>query len=144
MNTFDFSCDVENTSQIHSLYLKILLNDKVMFDDKITDPKTISFNIDDSENNWHMQFIISGKTDLHTVVDDQGNIQSSAELVFKNFSFDEISIDNIIALNPLPYTHDYNGHGDTIVDRFYNTAGCNGIIDLKFSTPIYLWLLENM
>jgi hypothetical protein len=42
------------------------------------------------------------------------------------------------------YTHDFNGTQQEIQDEFYSEMGCNGTVSLKFSTPIYLWLLEHM
>ena len=37
-----------------------------------------------------------------------------------------------------------NGTQPEIADNFFGIAGCNGTISFRFSTPIYLWLLENM
>jgi len=42
------------------------------------------------------------------------------------------------------YQHDFNGTGNPTIDKFYGEMGCNGTVSLKFTTPIYLWLLENM
>jgi hypothetical protein len=42
------------------------------------------------------------------------------------------------------YTHNFNGAGAETQEKFYGEIGCNGIVSLKFSTPIYLWLLEHM
>ena len=42
------------------------------------------------------------------------------------------------------YRHDYNGTTDPFDDEFYGEMGCNGTVSLKFTTPIYLWLLENL
>jgi hypothetical protein len=42
------------------------------------------------------------------------------------------------------YQHDFNGTGKLTTQNFYGELGCNGTVSLKFSTPIYIWLLENM
>jgi len=42
------------------------------------------------------------------------------------------------------YTHDFNGTKELTQEKFYGVMGCNGTVSLKFATPIYLWLLENM
>ena len=42
------------------------------------------------------------------------------------------------------YTHDFNGTQPEIEDTFFGEMGCNGTVSLRFTTPIYLWLLENM
>jgi hypothetical protein len=42
------------------------------------------------------------------------------------------------------YYHDFNGAELLAEHNFFGVMGCNGYVSLKFSTPIYLWLLENM
>jgi hypothetical protein len=42
------------------------------------------------------------------------------------------------------YHHDTNGSTGAVTDSFYGTMGCNGRVEMRFRTPIYLWLLENM
>jgi hypothetical protein len=42
------------------------------------------------------------------------------------------------------YHHDTNGSTAPVTDSFYGTMGCNGRVEMRFTTPIYLWLLENM
>jgi hypothetical protein len=43
------------------------------------------------------------------------------------------------------YHHDCNGTAQQVIlDKFYREMGCNGTVSLKFTTPVYLWLLENM
>mgnify|MGYP003352455181 CR=1 FL=1 len=42
------------------------------------------------------------------------------------------------------YRHDYNGTGQPTEDNFFGVLGCNGTVELRFTTPIYLWLLEHM
>jgi len=42
------------------------------------------------------------------------------------------------------YTHNFNGTQAETTDKFYGEMGCNGTVSLRFTTPIYLWLLETM
>jgi hypothetical protein len=60
----------------------------------------------------------------------------------------EISLDEIdciqIVQNLAVYRHNLNGNGPEIEDQFFGDLGCNGSVELKFTTPVYLWLLENM
>jgi hypothetical protein len=58
-------------------------------------------------------------------------------------SFDEIDCTQIIQ-DLAVYRHNFNGTGADIPDQFFGDMGCNGTIELKFATPVYLWLLENM
>jgi hypothetical protein len=38
----------------------------------------------------------------------------------------------------------FNGTSEVTEDKFYSELGCNGTVSLKFTTPMYLWLLEHM
>ena len=37
-----------------------------------------------------------------------------------------------------------NGTQESVDDDFFGTMGCNGTVRLKFSSPVYLWLLETV
>ena len=56
---------------------------------------------------------------------------------------DDILIDQLLT-NKLEYIHDFNGSQSTVKDKFYGVMGCNGTAEFEFTTPFYLWLLENM
>lgn len=96
---------------------------------------------DDSEH--EVKFILKNKSSEHTVCDDQGNIVKDALLEIKNLKLDDIEVDELFHLKAT-YTHDFNGSGKEVTESFMGPIGCNGIVSLKFSSPVYLWLLENM
>jgi len=58
-------------------------------------------------------------------------------------TFDEIDCTQIVHDHAV-YRHNLNGTGPEIDDQFFGDMGCNGTVELKFTTPVYLWLLENM
>jgi hypothetical protein len=104
----------------------------------------IQFSIsDDDEGEHELQIEISGKNANHTTIDSEGNIVKDVVIQLSNFEIDNLDI-NKLFLEKCVYTHDFNGSQPEIVDSFHGVAGCNGTISFKFSTPIYLWLLENM
>jgi hypothetical protein len=84
-----------------------------------------------------------GKTTDHTRVDEAGNIVKDATLQISNVVIDDLDV-NQLFLDKCVYTHNFNGTRPEITDTFFGIAGCNGTISFSFSTPIYLWLLENM
>lgn len=90
-----------------------------------------------------LQFILDGKQSSHTVIDAQGNIVSDSLIKISNFMLDGIDLD-VHMHNFSDYTHNFNGTGDFVTDKFYGDMGCNGTAEMKFSTPIYMWLLENL
>jgi hypothetical protein len=71
-----------------------------------------------------------------------GEIVLDARLAIKDIEFDQIALNHIFTELSV-YTHDFNGTGPQTSDKFYGEIGCNGIVELKFTTPVYIWLLEN-
>lgn len=106
--------------------------------------RSISHDFDDTEEKEHvLEFHMSGKLPDHTMIDDTGNILQDRCIQIANFSLDEIELGHLFT-EITQYYHDHNGTTDPITDKFYGIMGCNGRVEMRFSTPIYLWLLENM
>jgi len=144
MDTIKFSCVVNTNIPANPIHLQIVLDETVMFDEDVVNEETVSFEFNEDENDHTLRFLILGKNDAHIIRDEDGNVLDSTELSITDISFGGIDITNIIMTSPLEYRHDFNGSADETIDKFYSIAGCNGEIILNFSTPIYLWLLENM
>ena len=109
---------------------------------KATQP--VSVELDDQDDTAHeLRLVLKNKTTEHTQVDEHGNIVADARLKITDVAFDEIQLRNIFSEQAV-YTHDFNGTGKATEDKFYSELGCNGTVSLKFSTPMYLWLLEHM
>ena len=128
-----------------------VLDFSVILDGKIqwqgcpgTDVQDIAVEFDDADDQTHvLEFVLSGKTSEHTQITEQGEITSDVRVRIQDIAFDDIEIDQIFS-ELAEYHHNFNGSQPAIVDRFYGEIGCNGTVRLEFTTPIYLWLLENM
>jgi hypothetical protein len=104
----------------------------------------VSFEIDDSvEGNHVLRFELSGKQLDHTLLDHDGRIVDDRVVTIKDFSMYNKNIDHVFN-QATTYHHDHNGTTDAITQRFYGTMGCNGTADMRFRTPVFLWLLESM
>ena len=90
-----------------------------------------------------IRFAVDDILDTTQLIDDQGNIMSDALLGVTEISFDEIDCTQIVQ-DISVYRHNLNGNGPEIEDQFFGDLGCNGSVEFKFTTPIYLWLLESM
>ena len=144
MDTIKFNCVVGSTNFAVPLGLEIWLDQHKLFDqDHIDQDYNIEHEISDDDGDHELRFVLKHKQSDHTQVDADGNILSDALLSITDMRFDEINCDYLIS-TLVKYHHDYNGSQDPVVDKFYGSMGCNGTVSLKFSTPIYLWLLENM
>lgn len=134
--------DIPDTSI--PLGFKVLLDGNSMFTtDHVTGPCQIEFDVTDEEATHKLEFVMFGKTQEHTEVNEHGEITSDTLLKISNVVVDDIVLDQFLT-KLVRYTHDFNGSQDTTVDNFYGVMGCNGTASFEFTTPFYLWLLENM
>jgi hypothetical protein len=143
-NTIKFSCVIDTTNPACPLGMEIWLDDQQIFhSNHVTSSTVFDHEILDTDGEHQLKFVMKNKTQDHTKVDESGAIVSDARLIIKDFAFDSISPGNMISEFSV-YTHDFNGTGVMIDDKFYGEMGCNGTVRFEFSTPIYLWLLEHM
>jgi hypothetical protein len=144
LETVKLSFDVETSDATCPLGIEIWLDDAVLLTSNHVQEKiSFSHDMSDEDGEHELRIVLRGKTTDHTQVDEQGNIIKDATWKISNVEIDELAVDHLF-LERCIYTHDFNGTQPTIEDLFYGIAGCNGSISLKFSTPVYLWLLENM
>ncbi len=97
----------------------------------------------DMPGDHELKFVLKNKNSDHTSVDQHGNIIKDNCLEIQDLAFDGILIENIFH-NLACYQHDFNGTGNAVQDKFYGIMGCNGSVKLKFSTPVYVWVLEHL
>jgi hypothetical protein len=143
-NTIKISCVIDTTDNTVPLCMEIWVDNQQIFNqDCVTEPRTISYEFSDLDADHELRFVMKNKKGEHTIVDDSGNIVKDACLTISDLAFDDLTLGHIVTEKAV-YTHDFNGTGDAIQDKFFGRMGCNGTVSLKFTTPIYLWLLENM
>jgi len=120
------------------------LDDQILFDvDSVQQSTKISIPVPDEDAEHVLKLILKGKQDKHTTIDSVGQITSDSVLTISDMAFDEIELGQIL-YDKAVYTHDFNGHSESVKEQFFGTMGCNGTVALTFSTPIYIWLLENL
>ena len=105
-------------------------------------PMEISHDVNDAEGEHVLTITLSGKNEQHTIVDDQGKIIQDLLVSVKEFFLDGIDISQLV-WEKAQYFHDFNGSQEEIVDQFFGDMGCNGRIEFRFTSPAYIWLLEN-
>ena len=143
-NAVKISCVIDTTERESALGLEIWIDNQQIFNqDWVTDPQKISYEFSNLDADHELRFVMKNKTVGHTKIDESGAIVKDACLVILDLKFDEIAIGHMVTEKAV-YTHDFNGTGSLIQDKFFGKIGCNGVVSLKFTTPVYLWLLENM
>ena len=144
MDTVKISFDISTPNSDCPFSLEIWLDDLCVVQTvQIADLYKFEHEFADNEKEHELQIVMDGKTIEHTKVDEQGNIIKDATLTISNIVIEDLDV-NQLFLEKCVYTHNFNGTQPEIADTFHGVAGCNGTISFKFSTPIYLWLLENM
>jgi hypothetical protein len=116
----------------------------VLDNQHVTGPIIFCHDIDDDIEQEHELCVrLKNKKPEHTTVGTDGAIISDALLIVSNLVFAGVNIDKIAATQAT-YTHDFNGSQSCTQAAFFGPMGCNGEVSLKFSTPLYLWILSNM
>jgi hypothetical protein len=135
---------VSPTNADSALGFEAWIDNTIMFDtNSVQTPTEVLIPIPDDDAEHVLKLILKGKCADHTTVDSDGNILSDSRLTISDLAFDGIALGQIV-YDKAVYTHDFNGTGSITSESFFGTMGCNGTVSLNFSTPIYLWLLENM
>ena len=127
------------------LRLVVVLDDTVIWDDYPgIEPVTVSHTFDDAPERDHtLIFEMRGKLPEHTKIDENGEIIQDRCVSVTDLAFDGIALGHTVAEHA-KYYHTNNDATKPVVDSFYGLMGCNGRVEIKFFTPLYLWLLENM
>ena len=140
-NTTKISCTIGTNNPGAKLGLEVWLDDQQLFDTNHVSDQQLEWLI--GEDDHELRFIMKNKTTDHTQIDEHGTIIQDSRITIQNLCFDEIALGQLF-VDHAEYTHDFNGTKDIVTDKFYGEMGCNGTVSLKFTTPIYIWLLENM
>ena len=148
METIDFNINLGSIFFNNAPNVSIRLNKQQVFDQTIIEDTDIAFTTDLEDDSEHqLEIMLYGKTEDDTNIALNGEIFEDT-LVFIN----EIKIADISILKTLEskecedwyYEHDCNGLEEFHRYPVRDTMGCNGSVVVKFRTPTYLWLLENL
>ena len=144
-STVSISFNLATTDATAELGFEAWINQRKVLDlDHVKETQKITVELDDQDDTEHeLRLLLKNKTTEHTQVDEHGIILADARLLITDVAFDEIRLGHMFVEQAV-YTHDFNGTGKATEDKFYGELGCNGIVSLKFATPMYLWLLEHM
>ena len=138
-------------------HAEILINDKSYFKDDITatedKPQVIEFEHEVEECvDYELIIKRSGKVNNQTVVNDKGDLLKDQLLNIKSIEIDEIDIGALVYEGiytpeyPEPWATQQREAGTELKESFKNVTqiGHNGTWRFKFSSPFYMWLLENL
>jgi isocitrate dehydrogenase len=135
---------VTNSNPATELGFETWLDDQKIIDiEHVQTTVEVSIPVNDNDGDHVLKLVLKGKQANHTVLNANGDIVSDAVLSIQDLAFDGIALGHIVTEKTV-YTHNFNGHGTESQHQFFGVMGCNGTAELSFTTPMYLWLLENM
>lgn len=144
MSTINFCCSIAPTAAAVPLGMEIWIDDQKLFDQAhVQESHRISTDLLDDDGEHELRFVLKNKLSEHTQVDADNTIVSDARISVSGIEFDGIALNQLVPALA-EYQHNFNGNEELSVHKFYGELGCNGTVSLKFTTPIYLWLLEHM
>jgi hypothetical protein len=141
--TSTVSFEVSPSNPACPLGVEVWIDQQPIFNtEHLTAAADIHFDLED-DGEHELRVVLKNKLPEHTKVDAEGNIVEDAVITVSRFEFEDIDVDQVVQEQAV-YHHNFNGSATTVQDRFYGSIGCNGTVSLKFSTPIYIWMLEHM
>jgi hypothetical protein len=136
---------------------EILINNNSIIKKQITGieekPDLIEFEYELEENkDYDLIIKRSGKDKNQTVINDKGDILKDQLLNIKSIEIDEIDIASLVYEGeytpeyPEPWATQQRESGNDLKDSFKNVTkmGFNGTWKIRFASPFYMWLLENL
>ena len=135
---------------------EILINDESYYKSEITgtedNPTVIEFERELTEGEeYRLQIKRSNKIKGQTIVED-GKVIKDQLLHIKSIEIDEIDIGSLVYEGvytpeyPEPWATQQRQAGNELPVSFKNVTnmGHDGVWELRFSSPFYMWLLENL
>lgn len=106
-----------------------------------TTPYILECKIPDDSGLQNIKISVFGKTEIHTVLDNSGNIVSDSSFVVSLFELEDIDMMPIFCQGKVCYRHNHNSLTNSYFnDEFWGYLGCNGTVTFDVETPFYLWL----
>ena len=138
-------------------HVEILIDKKSHFNSDVTGtedkPDLIEFEAEFEEDKQYNLIINrSGKDNNQTIVNDKGHILKDQMLHIKSMEIDKIDIGALVYEGkytpqyPEPWATQQRKDGVELKESFNNVTqmGHNGEWKFTFSSPFYMWLLENL
>ena len=144
-----FKLELYATMWDKSPHVEILINDKSYFKGDVTSTndksQLIEFEHECEEGKDH-------ELTIKRSGNDKGDILKDQLLHIKNIEIDEIDLGALVYEGvytpeyPEPWATQQRESGATLQESFKNVTamGHNGTWQFKFTSPFYMWLLENL
>jgi hypothetical protein len=143
MQTISNSEPIEIVIQLSSIFWKdapktrVYIDNNLIFDGEITEPKELKWNGDLTESKHKILIELYGKDKYQTILENDKIVKDQI-LNIDSITFDEIDIGYLKHTSSTYYPNNLETINNCV------NLGWNGRWELEFTTPIYIWLLENI
>lgn len=117
---------------------KVYVDNELICDKEITEKTKVNWSGNIAEGEHVLTVELYDKDKYQTVIEDDKIVKDQL-LNIDSVVFDDIDIGYL-----KHSLSEYHPNNDTTVIKQCVNLGVNGKWELKFTTPIYIWLLENM
>ena len=127
--------------------IKVAINNNILLDTQLEEKLDFEQAVELSDNESHqLTFTLYGKTNNDTEILEDGTIKQDTLVKLSQLQLENINLTNTMSLHNdiFYYEHDTNGTAQLEKHTLYNTLGCNGTATINFTTPFYIWSLENL
>lgn len=133
--------DVEHVPEV-----KVFLDDKELYHGKPKEPFDVKWAGDleeDLECKIKVQLLNKDNTD--TVVEEDGSVhpEKNVMIAITNIEMSGIDTEMLVFSNSIFHPEEPNEHVSESIENITH-IGWNGTWEFGFTTPIYIWLLENL
>ena len=126
--------------------IKVCVGEQILLDTQLDTVLEYNHSIKlAAEADHQLTFTLYNKTKYDTVVKD-GIIEKDTLIKISKIQIEDVDITTMITLDNEKFYYEHDNNGSTALEKhtFYDTLGCNGTATINFTTPFYVWLLENL
>jgi hypothetical protein len=132
----------------YSIYLDNTLIERSSIEANSGEVETLEFTSPVSEGDHTLKIRLENKEPTDTIKDDSNTsceIYKDMLLNIEDIKIDDVSVGNLLwnAKYILDEPQEYQGKIVTQLEKCVN-LGWNGSYEFKFTSPFYIWLLENL
>lgn len=137
--------DIECSETVPCIFIDVYQNNELVasnsFNEGVTQ-YTIEYEDTDEHTEQCVRVVMRGKTEEHTIVDDQDNIVYNVHAIVQKIILDDIDVTDLYVNGNPCYYHigsNNNQNGPILTDDFYGFMGLNGEVRIEFYTPMWHW-----
>ena len=147
METVEVKFTLEPTWFNNAPKIKVAINNNILLDTQLEEKLDFKQTVELSEGkSYQLTFTLYDKTDNDTEILEDGTIKQDTLVTLSQLQLENVDLTDTMSLHNdiFYYEHDTNGTAQLEKHTLYNTLGCNGTATINFTTPFYIWSLENL